>query len=153
MGVNNKPQPTHLYSMRQAIEEGFILDVLKNYTNYELYFKLSKAIEEDPALNKKKAARAIGRFVNFHPHNLAQKTEIVEFIDVNTIPNRSVVWSIGWHFATGRVDSSAHRLPGWRQEHPPGAAVNRKSRGTLGVPAGRRRPETYPAAIVPMVPA
>jgi len=63
--------------MRQAIEEGFILDVLENYTNYELYFKLSKAIEDDPQLNKKKAARAIGRFVNFHPHNLAQKTEIV----------------------------------------------------------------------------
>jgi type I restriction enzyme R subunit len=77
MGVDGKPQPTHLYSMRQAIEEGFILDVLANYTNYELYFKLSKAIEEDPALNKKKAARAIGHFVNFHPHNLAQKTEIV----------------------------------------------------------------------------
>ncbi len=75
--AENKPQPFHLYSMRQAIEEGFILDVLKNYTNYELYFKLSKAIEDDPALNKKKAARAIGHFVNFHPHNLAQKTEIV----------------------------------------------------------------------------
>ncbi|MBI9037760.1 MAG: type I restriction endonuclease subunit R [Bacteroidales bacterium] len=74
---DGKPQPFHLYSMRQAIEENFILDVLENYTNYELYFKLSKAIEEDPALNKKKAARAIGHFVNFHPHNLAQKTEIV----------------------------------------------------------------------------
>ncbi len=75
--ADDKPQPFHLYSMRQAIEEGFILDVLENYTNYELFFKLSKAIEEDPALNKKKAARAIGHFVNFHPHNLAQKTEIV----------------------------------------------------------------------------
>ncbi len=75
--ADNKPEPFHLYSMRQAIEEGFILDVLQNYTNYELYFQLSKAIEEDPALNKKKAARAIGHFVNFHPHNLAQKTEIV----------------------------------------------------------------------------
>ena len=72
-----KPQPFHLYSMRQAIEEGFILDVLQNYTTYELYFKLSKAIEDDPQLNKKKAARAIGHFVNFHPHNLAQKTEII----------------------------------------------------------------------------
>ncbi len=72
-----KPKPFHLYSMRQAIEEGFILDVLENYTNYELYFKLSKAIEDDPTLNKKKAAKAIGHFVNFHPHNLAQKTEIV----------------------------------------------------------------------------
>ncbi len=76
-GTDGKPNPFHLYSMRQAIEEGFILDVLQNYTTYELYFKLSKAIEEDPELNKKKAARAIGRFVNFHPHNLAQKTEIV----------------------------------------------------------------------------
>lgn len=76
-GIESKPQPFHLYSMRQAIEEGFILDVLENYTNYELYFKLSKAIEDDPTLNKKKATRAIGHFVNFHPHNLAQKTEIV----------------------------------------------------------------------------
>jgi type I restriction enzyme, R subunit len=75
--IEGKPQPFHLYSMRQAIEEGFILDVLKNYTTYELYFKLTKAIEEDPELNKKKAARAIGRFVSLHPHNLAQKTEII----------------------------------------------------------------------------
>ena len=50
---NGKPKPFHLYSMRQAIEEGFILDVLQNYTTYELYFKLTKAIEEDPNLNKK----------------------------------------------------------------------------------------------------
>nr|WP_231367571.1 DEAD/DEAH box helicase family protein [Gillisia sp. JM1] len=76
-GSDGKPEPYHLYSMRQAIEEGFILDVLQNYTNYELFFKLSKAIEDDPDLNKKKASRAIGAFVNFHPHNLAQKTEIV----------------------------------------------------------------------------
>jgi len=76
-GLDDKPEPFHLYSMRQAIEEGFILDVLENYTNYELYFKLSKAIEDDPLLNKKKAARAIGHYVNFHPHNLAQKTEII----------------------------------------------------------------------------
>ena len=76
-GNDGKPKPFHLYSMRQAIEEGFILDVLQNYTNYELYFKISKAIEDDPNLNKKKAARAIGNFVNFHPHNLSQKTEIV----------------------------------------------------------------------------
>jgi len=74
---NGKPKPFHLYSMRQAIEEGFILDVLKNYITYELYFKLTKAIEEDPNLNKKKAAKAIGRFVSLHPHNLAQKTEII----------------------------------------------------------------------------
>ncbi|MDD2411323.1 MAG: type I restriction endonuclease [Bacteroidales bacterium] len=76
-GTEGKPQPFHLYSMRQAIEEGFILDVLKNYVTYELYFKLTKAIEDDPNLNKKKAAKAIGKFVSLHPHNLAQKTEII----------------------------------------------------------------------------
>ncbi|MCF6266729.1 MAG: DEAD/DEAH box helicase family protein [Desulfuromusa sp.] len=75
--THGKPQPFHLYSMRQAIEEGFILDVLQNYTTYSLYFKLSKAIEDDPEINKKKAARAIGRFVSLHPHNLSQKTEII----------------------------------------------------------------------------
>lgn len=72
-----KPKPFHLYSMRQAIEEGFILDVLKNYTTYELYFKLTKAIEDDPQLNKKKTAKAIGKYVSLHPHNLSQKTEII----------------------------------------------------------------------------
>lgn len=72
-----KPKPFHLYSMRQAIEEGFILDVLQNYTTYELYFKLTKAIEDDPQLNKKKAAKAIGKYVSLHPHNLAQKIEII----------------------------------------------------------------------------
>lgn len=74
---NGKPQPFHLYSMKQAIEEGFILDVLKNYTTYKTYFKLSKEIEEDPKVNRKKAARAIGRFMSLHPHNLAQKTEVM----------------------------------------------------------------------------
>jgi type I restriction enzyme, R subunit len=72
-----KPKPFHLYSMRQAIEEGFILDVLQYYTTYELYFKLTKAILEDPKLNKKKAAIAIGKYVSLHPYNLAQKTEII----------------------------------------------------------------------------
>jgi len=76
-GADGKPRPFHLYSMRQAIEEGFILDVLKNYTTYKSYYKLSKAIEEDPEVNKKKAARAIGRFLSLHPHNLAQKTEVI----------------------------------------------------------------------------
>ncbi len=77
LNADGKPEPFHLYSMRQAIEEGFILDVLENYTTYERYFKLTKAINEDPELNKKKAAKAIGRFVSLHPHELAQKTEVI----------------------------------------------------------------------------
>jgi type I restriction enzyme R subunit len=72
-----KPVPFHLYSMRQAIEEGFILDVLKNYTTYKTYFKLAKTVEDDPELDKKKASKAITRFASLHPHNIAQKSEIM----------------------------------------------------------------------------
>jgi type I restriction enzyme R subunit len=76
-GADGKPEPFHLYSMRQAIEEGFILDVLQNYTTYQAFFQLSKKIEDDPDVNKKKAARAIARFITLHPYNLAQKTEVI----------------------------------------------------------------------------
>lgn len=76
-GADGKPYPFHLYSMRQAIEEGFILDVLQNYTTYQTFFQLSKKIEEDPDVNKKKAAVAIARFLTLHPYNLAQKTEVM----------------------------------------------------------------------------
>jgi type I restriction enzyme R subunit len=72
-----KPEPFHLYSMRQAIEEGFIIDVLKNYTTYSTYFKLAKQNEEDPLLDKKKASRSIARFISLHPHHLAQRTEVI----------------------------------------------------------------------------
>lgn len=75
--AEGKPTPFDLYSMRQAIEEGFILDVLQNYVTYKLYVKLTKAILDDPQLNKKQAAKAIGKHVSLHPHNLSQKTEII----------------------------------------------------------------------------
>src|SRR5438128_545608 len=70
-------QPAHRYTMRQAIEEAFILDVLKYYTTYATYFKLLKACEADPNVERKKAARALARFMRLHPHNIAQKTEVM----------------------------------------------------------------------------
>ncbi len=76
-GEDGKPVPFHLYSMRQAIEENFILDVLKNYTTYKTYYKLIKAIPDDPQVDKKKAQRALARFMTLHPHNIAQKTEVM----------------------------------------------------------------------------
>ncbi len=76
-GADGRPEPFHLYSMRQAIEEGFILDVVKNYTTYATYYRLVKAIEEDPNLPKKKAARALAKFMSLHPHNIEQKTEVM----------------------------------------------------------------------------
>jgi type I restriction enzyme R subunit len=74
---DGKPQPFHLYSMRQAIEEGFILDVLRNYTTYKTYYRLAKAIRDNPTLEKRKAVRALSRFASLHPHNISQKTQLV----------------------------------------------------------------------------
>lgn len=70
-------EPFHRYTMRQAIEEGFILDVLKNYVTYATYFRLLKACEDDPNVERKKAARALSKYLRLHPHNIAQKTEIM----------------------------------------------------------------------------
>ena len=70
-------QPAHRYTMRQAIEEAFILDVLKYYTTYATYFKLLKACEDDPNVERKQAAKALARFLRLHPHNIAQKTEVI----------------------------------------------------------------------------
>jgi type I restriction enzyme, R subunit len=63
--------------MRQAIEEGFIHDVLANYVTYETYFKIDKAITDDPELDKSRASAAIARLVSLHEHNLAQRAEII----------------------------------------------------------------------------
>ncbi len=76
-GPGGKPLPFHLYSMRQAIEERFIHDVLKHYTTYKSYFRLIKSIGDDPEVDKRKAAQALARFMSLHPHNIAQKTEVM----------------------------------------------------------------------------
>ncbi|MEI6177696.1 MAG: type I restriction endonuclease [Verrucomicrobiota bacterium] len=70
-------KPAHRYTMRQAIEEGFILDVLKHYTTYGTYYKLLKSTADDPNVERKKAAKALARFLRLHPHNIAQKTEVI----------------------------------------------------------------------------
>ena len=76
-GDTGKYEPFHLYSMRQAIEEGFIHDVLANYVTYDTYFKIDKAITDDPELDKSRASAAIARFVSLHEHNLAQRAEVI----------------------------------------------------------------------------
>ena len=73
MGPDGRPYPFDLYSMRQAIEEKFIHDVLQNYMTYTTYYKLGKAIEDDPEVDEKKAKKAIARYVSLHPHNLGPK--------------------------------------------------------------------------------
>ena len=77
--ADNVPQPFHVYSMRQAIEEGFILDVLQNYTPYSLAFKLAHNGKEldDTAVERSAAMKGIMGWVRLHPYNIAQKVEVV----------------------------------------------------------------------------
>ena len=78
-------RPAHRYTMRQAIEEEFILDVLNYYSTYSAYFRLLKACEDDPNVERKRAAQGLARFMKLHPHNIAQKTEVmVEHFQVVT---------------------------------------------------------------------
>lgn len=74
---NGKYRAFHIYSMRQAIEEGFILDVLKNYMTYNMYYKIIKNIPDDPELDTAAGIKAIRKYESLHPHNLAQKTAIM----------------------------------------------------------------------------
>jgi type I restriction enzyme R subunit len=80
--VFDEPGPTgaapfHEYSMRQAIEEGFILDVLKNYVTYKRFFGLVKQIEQDPDVPKKQASKALGQFLELHPVNIEQVVSVI----------------------------------------------------------------------------
>lgn len=74
---DQKPYPFHLYSMRQAIEEGFILDVLQNYMTYKAYYQLEKTIEDDPAFMGRRAQSRVARFASLHPTAIDQKVEVI----------------------------------------------------------------------------
>ena len=74
--ADGKFGPFHLYSMRQAIEEGFILDVLANYTTYKAYWRLLKTTESDPRYDRKKAEYLLKSFVELHPHAIGEKVRI-----------------------------------------------------------------------------
>jgi type I restriction enzyme R subunit len=74
----NKPEAFHVYSMRQAIEEGFILDVLQNYTSYRVAYQLAhQNPDSDHEVDSKKAASKMAKWVRLHPHNIAQKVETI----------------------------------------------------------------------------
>lgn len=75
-GPEGTPVPFHLYSMRQAIEEGFILDVLKNYTTYKTFYKLASAAD-DKVLPQMKAKKALARYAVLHPYNIAQRVVVI----------------------------------------------------------------------------
>lgn len=78
-GPNGLPAPFHVYSMQQAIEEGFILDVLKNYTPYKMAFKLAHDGQDydDEQVDQDRALKSLMRWVRLHPHNIAQKVQVI----------------------------------------------------------------------------
>lgn len=91
IGEDSKPHEFHLYSMKQAIEEGFILDVLKNYLPVDVYYKVGKQIESNPEFDKGEAKRAITKYINLHEHNIRQKVEMI----VDDFMNNRVMWIDG----------------------------------------------------------
>ena len=76
MGADGKPGPFHVYSMRQAIEEEFILDVLKNYTSYAAFYQLG-SMSDDKLVPQQKAKKALSRFAKLHAHNISQKVIVI----------------------------------------------------------------------------
>jgi len=76
-GEATKHRPFHSYTMKQAIEEGFILDVLKNYTPVESYYRLVKTVENDPEFDTKRAKKKLRRYVESHDHAIRLKAEIM----------------------------------------------------------------------------
>lgn len=74
---DNMPEPFHVYSMRQAIEEGFILDVLKRYTTYSTAWKLAHPNGDEKEVDSKKARTTLAKWVRLHPYNISQKVEVI----------------------------------------------------------------------------
>ena len=150
-------EPIHRYTMRQAIKEGVILDVLKHYTTYETYFQLLKACEDDPKVERKKAARALGRFLKLHPHNIAQKTEVMvehfQAVTRHRIGGRAKAMTV-----TGsRIEASAlqaelrplhsgqrlrHQVPGSLLRHGGGRRTHRRDLYRAGHESGHLREGT-----------
>lgn len=90
-GEKTKFRAFHLYSMRQAIEEGFIEDVLQNYTTYQSYYALLKKVEDDPEYDKSKAQKKLKAFVESHEHAIKKKTAvIIEHFTENTFRKKRI---------------------------------------------------------------
>ena len=77
LNTKGQREAFHIYSMKQAIEEGFILDVLQNYITYKTYYQINKEIENDPKCKTSSAKRQIVRFAELHPTNIAQRIQII----------------------------------------------------------------------------
>ncbi len=100
-----KHHPFHSYTMKQAIQEGFILDVLKNYTPVESYYRLAKTVEDDPLFDANKAQKKLRRYVESHEHAIREKTEImVDHFHAHVIDYRKIGGQARTMVVTGSVE-------------------------------------------------
>src|SRR3989304_1157189 len=146
---DGKFTPFHLYSMRQAIEEGFILDVLANYATYQAYWRLLKKVENDPRYDKRKAEYLLKSFVELHPHAIAEKVRVcVEHFatqvqgEVGGRAKAMIVTRSRLHAARGLLRPGPGRRPGVhgaRNERLPGNADRQDVRAFRVPLPGRRQ--------------
>ncbi|NMA19906.1 MAG: type I restriction endonuclease subunit R, partial [Lentisphaerae bacterium] len=100
-----KHYPFHSYTMKQAIQEGFILDVLKNYTPVESYYRLTKTVEDDPLFDANKARKKLRRYVESHEHAIREKTEImVDHFHAHVIGHRKLGGQARTMVVTGGIE-------------------------------------------------
>ena len=125
----NLPEAFHVYSMRQAIEEGFILDVLKNYTNYKVAYQLAQRIQaRDAEVDSKKATVKLGQWVRLHDYNIAQKVQVIveHFRD-------NIVGLLGGQAKAMVVTSSRKEVVRYKKEFD--KYVSRKGKGYESIKA------------------
>lgn len=104
-GGEIKHRPFHSYTMKQAIQEGFILDVLANYTPVDSYYKLIKTVEGDPELDTKKARKKLRRYVESHDHAIRLKAEImVDHFHEQVLDLKKIGGEARAMVVTGRID-------------------------------------------------
>lgn len=102
-------RPFHSYTMKQAIDEGFILDVLQNYTPYRSYYKLVKTVEDDPEFDRKRAKRKLHHYVESHPATVRQKADIiVANFHTQVIEKKKVEGRARAMVVTGSIDRAIH---------------------------------------------
>ena len=129
-GGQVKHRPFHSYTMKQAIQEGFILDVLQSYTPVESYYKLVKKVEDDPEFDTKRAQKKLRRYVESHDHAIRLKAEIMvdhfheQVLALNKIGGqaRAMVVTSGieraiqyYHAIRDYLDGAQEPLPGHRR--------------------------------------
>ncbi len=104
-GEKVKHRPFHSYSMKQAIQEGFILDVLKNYTPVESYYRLMKTVPDDPQFDVKKTRKKLRRYVESHDHAVRQKAEImVDHFHEQVVAHRKINGQARAMVVTGSIE-------------------------------------------------